>query len=61
MHDQLLRPVGIKGFCCDQIVIYVPSIDTFVWPRQYSKDNTGKGAFRIANASSGSIAKDPTS
>jgi hypothetical protein len=49
------------GFCCDQIVVYVPSIDRFVWLLQYDKDSAGQGAFRIAAASSASVKADPTS
>ncbi len=48
------------GFCCDQIVTYVPSIDRFVWFLQYAKDSGGQGAFRLAVASSGSVKSDPT-
>jgi hypothetical protein len=48
------------GFCCDQVVTYVDSIDRFVWFLQYSADATGQGAFRIATASSGSVRNDPT-
>ena len=48
------------GFCCDQIVTYVPSIDRFVWFLQYGKDSTGQGAFRIAVASASSVKSDPT-
>jgi hypothetical protein len=48
------------GFCCDQIVTYVPSIDRFVWFLQYAKDAAGQGAFRIAAASSLSVKNDPT-
>jgi hypothetical protein len=49
-----------KGFCCDQIVTYVPSIDRFVWLLQYNADAAGQGAFRIAAASSASVRSDPT-
>jgi hypothetical protein len=48
------------GFCCDQVVIYVPHADLFVWFLQYSKDATGQGAFRIAVASSSSVGSSPT-
>lgn len=48
------------GFCCDQIVTYVPGIDRFVWLLQYAKDAAGQGAFRIAVASSASVKTDPT-
>jgi hypothetical protein len=49
-----------KGFCCDQIVTYVPSIDRFVWFLQYRADAAGQGAFRVASASSQSVKNDPT-
>lgn len=48
------------GFCCDQIVTYVPKIDRFVWFLQYDADSAGQGAFRIAVASSQSVKNDPT-
>jgi hypothetical protein len=48
------------GFCCDQVIVYVPSIDRFVWFLQYQKDSGGQGAFRIAVASSASVKADPT-
>ena len=48
------------GFCCDQVVIYVPHADLFVWFLQYNKDAAGQGAFRIAVASSSSVGSSPT-
>ena len=48
------------GFCCDQIVTYVPNIDHFIWFLQYGADASGQGAFRIAAASSSSVKNDPT-
>lgn len=45
-------------FCCDQIVIYVPSIDRFVWFMQHDADSGGIGAFRLAVASPAAIKKD---
>lgn len=48
------------GFCCDQIVTYVPSVDRFVWFLQYGADKSGQGAFRIAVASASSVKNDPT-
>ena len=44
-------------FCCDQIVIYVPSIDRFVWFMQHDADSAGIGAFRLAVASPAEIGK----
>ena len=48
------------GFCCDQIVIYVPRADLFVWLLQYSADAAGQGAFRVAVSTSKSVQDDPT-
>jgi hypothetical protein len=48
------------GFCCDQVITYVDSIDRFVWFLQYNADAGGQGAFRIAVASSDSVRSDPT-
>jgi hypothetical protein len=48
------------NFCCDQIVIYVPSIDRFVWFMQHVKDANGIGAFRLGVASPAAIKKDFT-
>jgi len=40
-------PNDAVGFCCDQIVVYVPSIDRFVWFLQGGGDN----GYRLAVAS----------
>jgi hypothetical protein len=42
-------PPGM-GFCCDQVVLYIKSIDTFIWLLQYTADSTGKNIQRIAYA-----------
>jgi hypothetical protein len=39
------------GFCCDQIVQYVPSIDRFIWLMQFNTGGNGKNRLRIAAAS----------
>ncbi|WP_341319241.1 hypothetical protein WN982_30320 [Paraburkholderia sp. IMGN_8] len=39
------------GFCCDQIVQYVPSIDRFIWLMQFNVGANGKNRLRIAAAS----------
>ncbi len=39
------------GFCCDQIVQYVPSIDRFIWLMQFNRGGDGKNRLRIAAAS----------
>lgn len=43
------NPPGM-GFCCDQVVLYVKRIDTFVWLLQYTRDPSGKNVQRIAYA-----------
>ena len=48
------------GFCCDQVVTYVPQVDRLVLVLQYDKDAGGQGVFRIAAASSQQVANDPT-
>ena len=42
-------------FCCDQIVQYLPSIDTFVWLLQYGPD-TGDNIQRLAFATTQDVA-----
>jgi len=42
-------PPGMR-FCCDQVVHYIPQIDTFVWLLQYMVDSTGKNIQRLAFA-----------
>ncbi len=37
------------GYCCDQIVVYVASIDRIVWLLQYSKATDSKGNVRNRN------------
>jgi hypothetical protein len=43
------------GYCCDQIVQYVQSIDRFVWVMQYWQGSTGLNRYRIAAASPASL------
>ena len=43
------------GFCCDQIVQYVPSIDRFIWVMQYSNGANGLNRYRIAAASPANV------
>jgi len=43
-------------FCCDQIVHYVKSIDTFVWLLQYGPD-TGDNLQRLAFATTANVAQ----
>ncbi|MBK6571627.1 MAG: hypothetical protein IPO72_18850 [Saprospiraceae bacterium] len=39
------------GFCCDQIIQYVPNIDRFIWLLQYQQATGGNNAYRLASAS----------
>jgi hypothetical protein len=48
------NPPGMS-FCCDQVVHYVRSIDTFFWLLQYSRDSTGKNIQRIAYATTARV------
>ena len=48
------NPAGMS-FCCDQVVHYIKSIDTFVWLLQYSKDASGKNIQRIAYATTANV------
>ena len=43
------------GFCCDQIIQYVPSIDRFIWVMQFSNGSNGLNRYRIAAASPASV------
>jgi hypothetical protein len=43
------------GFCCDQIIHYVPSIDRFIWYMQHVKGADNSGVFRLAVASPAQI------
>ena len=47
------NPAGVT-FCCDQIVNYMPSIDTFVWLMQYGP-STGDNIQRLAFAKTADV------
>jgi len=36
------------GFCCDQVIVYVPRIDMFLWLLQYWSDTGGNNRIRLA-------------
>jgi hypothetical protein len=44
-------PADTVGYCCDQVVQYVPSIDRFIWLLQGSTTATQLGGYRLAAAS----------
>jgi hypothetical protein len=43
-------PASYGGFCCNQVIIYVPSRDMFIWELEYANSTTVGGALRIAIA-----------
>jgi hypothetical protein len=45
------------GFCCDQVVQYIPKIDTFVWLLQYTQNNAGENIQRLAFANTADVAQ----
>jgi hypothetical protein len=49
-------PADTVGFCCDQIVQYVPEIDRFVWLLQGSTSASQLGGYRLAAASPAALA-----
>jgi len=47
VNPTTIFPQDYGGFCCDQVVTYVPRQDLFVWLLQY-RTSAGKNAIRIA-------------
>ena len=45
-----------SSFCCDQVVQYIPQIDTFVWLMQYSTSNDLDNFQRLAFAKTADVA-----
>jgi hypothetical protein len=43
-------PASYDGFCCDQQVIYVPSVNLVFWALLYLQDSTGNNEVRLAVA-----------
>jgi len=41
------NPATDGGFCCDQVVHYLPSIDRFVWLLQYNSNNASVNKLRL--------------
>lgn len=60
-------PSAAGGFCCDQVVTYVPSVDRFVWVLQYLAGgggvpfSSGPNVIRVATATSAGLLASPTS
>lgn len=53
------QPLG-SGISGDQVILYVPAAERFVWFMQHSKSGSGEGAFRIATAAPRDVRNDPT-
>ena len=51
IDPKTIFPNDAGGFCCDQVIQYVPSIDRFIWLLQYFKGADGKNIERLAAAS----------
>lgn len=52
LNPSTIFPNADGGFCCDQIVQYVPTIDRIIWLMQYSRaPGPGPNRYRIAAAS----------
>ena len=48
LNPTTIFPQVDGGFCCDQVVVYVPRIDMFVWLLQYWSGGNGKNRIRVA-------------
>ncbi len=48
INPTTIFPQSDGGLCCDQVVLYVPRIDMFVWLMQYWTGTDGKNRIRIA-------------
>ncbi|MGV3719376.1 MAG: pre-peptidase C-terminal domain-containing protein [Actinomycetota bacterium] len=49
-------PPSDGGFCCDQVLQYIPSIDRFIWLLQYVKNGASQNRQRLAYASTAQAA-----
>jgi hypothetical protein len=48
LNPTTIFPQSDGGLCCDQVIVYVPRIDMFVWLMQYWTDGSGNNRIRIA-------------
>ncbi len=48
VNPTTIFPQDYGGFCCDQVLQYVPKYDLFIWLLQYGKDGAGVNAIRVA-------------
>jgi uncharacterized repeat protein (TIGR01451 family) len=54
VNPTTIFPQDYGGFCCDQVLTYVPRYDLFVWLLQYSS-SAGRNAIRIAVQSTSAV------
>jgi hypothetical protein len=45
------------GFCCDQVALYAPGINRFIWVVQTAQDTSGNNVYRLAEASPSQLAR----
>ncbi len=55
INPSTIFPQDDGGFCCDQVIHYVPKFDIFVWLLQYWSDANGKNRIRIAAQSTAEV------
>jgi hypothetical protein len=55
VNPTTIFPEDYGGFCCDQVLTYVPRYDMFVWLLQYTANATGRNAIRIAVQNTASV------
>jgi hypothetical protein len=48
-------PATGAGFCCDQLVAYIPKVRLWVWFLQYSENRSGENIVRIAVSRTGGL------
>jgi len=53
-YNSFANPSGME-FCCDQVTLYIPKIDTFVWLMQYTERAGGGNIQRLAFAKTADI------
>ncbi len=55
VNPTTIFPEDYGGFCCDQVLQYVPRYDLFIWLLQYSANASGLNAIRIAVATTNEV------
>ncbi|USQ75531.1 hypothetical protein [Ornithinimicrobium cryptoxanthini] len=50
-----LFPATGAGFCCDQLVLYVPKVRLWIWLLQYSENSSGENIVRLAVSRTGGL------